>query len=162
VFKKFEKENLFQIMCADIVERFQLALMLSVIALRNMIEMAGSDIAFLPKSFIRGKSLVDSILSVSLNSLYLRLRLTNNQPVLFVIVSEMVVDWLKHAFITKFNHVRASVYGRFTDVLAKDVLLAGSMGTRSGRGHGSSSKSKNVSCCCPFSNIWIDRDADLR
>lgn len=49
---------------ADIVERFQLGLMLSVIALRNMIEMAGSDIAFLPKSFVRGKSLVDAILSV--------------------------------------------------------------------------------------------------
>ncbi|KAK6906918.1 hypothetical protein I203_100907 [Kwoniella mangroviensis CBS 8507] len=113
VFKKFEKENLFQIMCADIVERFQLSLMLSVIALRNMIEMAGSEIAFLPKSFIRGKNLVDSILS----------------PVLFVIVSEMIVDWLKHAFITKFNHVRASVYERFTDVLAKDVLLAGSLGS---------------------------------
>ncbi|WVR04077.1 hypothetical protein IAU60_001076 [Kwoniella sp. DSM 27419] len=122
VFKKFEKENLFQIMCADIVERFQLSLMLSVIALRNMIEMSGSDIAFLPKSFIRGKSLVDSILS----------------PVLFVIVSEMIVDWLKHAFITKFNHVRASVYERFTDVLAKDVLLAGSPGGSSrarGRNH---------------------------
>lgn len=40
----------------------------------------------------------------------------------------MSVDWLKHAFITKFNHVRASVYERFTDVLAKDVLLAGSLG----------------------------------
>ncbi|WVQ83537.1 hypothetical protein IAT38_005678 [Cryptococcus sp. DSM 104549] len=118
VFKKFEKENLFQIMCADIVERFQLSLMLSVIAIRNMIEMSGSDIAFLPKSFfIRGKSLVDSILS----------------PVLFVIVSEMMVDWLKHAFITKFNHVRASVYERFTDVLAKDVLLAGSSGGGGGR-----------------------------
>lgn len=39
----------------------------------------------------------------------------------------MLVDWLKHAFITKFNHVRSSVYGRFTDVLAKDVLLAGSL-----------------------------------
>ncbi|WRT65422.1 uncharacterized protein IL334_002365 [Kwoniella shivajii] len=120
VFKKFEKENLFQIMCADIVERFQLSLMLSVIALRNMIEMAGSEIAFLPKSFIRGKSLVDSILS----------------PVLFVIVSEMVVDWLKHAFITKFNHVRASVYERFTDVLAKDVLLAGSSGNSRNRMRG--------------------------
>lgn len=51
---------------ADIVERFQLALMLCVIALRNMIEMAGSDLAFLPKSFIRGRSLVDSIFSVSI------------------------------------------------------------------------------------------------
>jgi hypothetical protein len=38
----------------------------------------------------------------------------------------MLVDWLKHAFIAKFNHVRASVYDRFTDVLAKDVLVAGS------------------------------------
>ncbi|WWC87545.1 uncharacterized protein L201_002435 [Kwoniella dendrophila CBS 6074] len=120
VFKKFEKENLFQIMCADIVERFQLSLMLFVIALRNMIEMAGSEIAFLPKSFIRGKNLVDSILS----------------PVLFVIISEMVVDWLKHAFITKFNHVRASVYERFTDVLAKDVLLAGSSGNGRSRMRG--------------------------
>ncbi|KAK4685453.1 transmembrane anterior posterior transformation protein 1, partial [Tremellales sp. Uapishka_1] len=135
VFKKFEKENLFQIMCAgeyaicssisglittasDIVERFQLSLMLSVIALRNLIEMAGSEIAFLPKSFIRGKSLLETILS----------------PVLFVILSEMVVDWLKHAFITKFNHVRATVYDRFTDVLAKDVLLA------RGRGKGKERK----------------------
>ena len=33
--------------------------MLCVIAVRNFIEMAGSDIAFLPQSFIRGKSLVE-------------------------------------------------------------------------------------------------------
>ncbi|ORX36417.1 eukaryotic membrane protein family-domain-containing protein [Kockovaella imperatae] len=111
VFKKFDKENLLQIMCADIVERFQLSLMLSVIAIRNMIEMAGSDLAYLPKSFSAGKSLLDAIMS----------------PVVFVIVSEMLVDWLKHAFITKFNHVRASVYGRFTDVLAKDVLAVNTM-----------------------------------
>jgi hypothetical protein len=52
---------------ADIVERFQLGLMLSVIAVRNMIEMSGSDIAFLPKSFIRGKSLVETILSVRID-----------------------------------------------------------------------------------------------
>lgn len=48
----------------DIVERFQLGLMLSVIAVRNMIEMSGSDLAFLPKSFVKGKSLLDTILSV--------------------------------------------------------------------------------------------------
>ncbi len=47
------------------MERFQLGLMLSVIAVRNMVEMAGSDFAFLPKSFIRGKSLIDTIWSVS-------------------------------------------------------------------------------------------------
>lgn len=52
-------------MFPDIVERFQLGLMLSVIAARNMIEMSGSDLAFLPKSFVRGKSPLDTILSVS-------------------------------------------------------------------------------------------------
>jgi predicted metal-dependent phosphoesterase TrpH len=35
--------------------------------------------------------------------------------------SEMAVDWLKHAFITKFNHIRASVYDRYLDVLCKDA-----------------------------------------
>jgi hypothetical protein len=51
------------------------------------------------------------------------------------------VDWLKHAFITKFNHVRASVYGRFMDVLAKDVLFAGTLrGVHTGGG-------RNVSLC---------------
>lgn len=65
VFKKFEKENLFQIMCADIVERFQLSLMLTVISIRNTIEMAGSEFAFLPKSYSKGKSLLETIMSVS-------------------------------------------------------------------------------------------------
>ncbi|KAI8443717.1 eukaryotic membrane protein family-domain-containing protein [Phakopsora pachyrhizi] len=43
-------------------------------------------------------------------------------PVLIVILSEVLVDWLKHAFITKFNHIRPSVYGRFIDVLCKDLV----------------------------------------
>ncbi len=45
----------------------------------------------------------------------------------------MVTDWLKHAFITKFNHVRSSVYERYTDVLCKDMLLAGGLGKSSRR-----------------------------
>lgn len=79
VFKKFEKDNLFQITCAgeflamrarnhhrhgahtdtlrtDIVERFTLGLMLFFVAFRNLIELSGSDFDFsggffLPKSF---------------------------------------------------------------------------------------------------------------
>ncbi|CAH7685531.1 eukaryotic membrane protein family-domain-containing protein, partial [Phakopsora pachyrhizi] len=44
VFKKFEKENLFQMSCAGeyIVKRFQLSLMLTMIALQNIIELSGS------------------------------------------------------------------------------------------------------------------------
>ncbi|KAK3044350.1 hypothetical protein LTS18_001509, partial [Coniosporium uncinatum] len=45
VFKKFEKENLFQLTCADIVERFQLWLMLLIIAMRNIVEVGGLSIS---------------------------------------------------------------------------------------------------------------------
>lgn len=31
------------------------------------------------------------------------------------------MDWLKHAFITKFNHIRPSVYERYIDVLCRDL-----------------------------------------
>jgi len=32
----------------------------------------------------------------------------------------MFVDWLKHAYITKFNQYKPEVYSKFFDVLAKD------------------------------------------
>ncbi len=72
VFKKFEKDNLFQITCADIVERFTLVLMLVVVAFRNLIELSGSTFDFsegftLPKSFgwFRGNNVLWTISYVS-------------------------------------------------------------------------------------------------
>lgn len=121
VFKKFEKENLFQLTCADIVERFQLTLMLSCIGLRNLIEVSGGSSSSdgikvtssgpLPTSFtvFPSLTLIETIIS----------------PVLIVLLSECIVDWLKHAFITKFNHIRPSIYGRFMDVLCRDLVIAG-------------------------------------
>ncbi|MBW0530293.1 hypothetical protein O181_070008 [Austropuccinia psidii MF-1] len=118
VFKKFEKENLFQMSCADIVERFQLFLMLNMIAFRNLIELSGSTsilsstpaytFQYLPASFniFPSLSLIQTIFL----------------PALVVMFSEVIVDWLKHAFITKFNHIRPGVYGRFIDVLCKDLV----------------------------------------
>ena len=50
------------------------------------------------------------------------------QPVLTVMASETLVDWLKHAFITKFNHIRPSVYERYTDVLCRDLASASAVG----------------------------------
>lgn len=133
VFKKFEKENLFQLTCADVVERFQLWLMLLVIALRNIVEVGGLTISssstssssattsptnftntttsapafstsILPSSFTLLPSLFGAILS----------------PFLIVLGSEMLVDWLKHAYINKFNNFSPTLYSRFLDVLAKD------------------------------------------
>ncbi|KAL1748713.1 eukaryotic membrane protein family-domain-containing protein [Schizophyllum fasciatum] len=121
VFKKFEKDNLFQITCADIVERFTLALMLVVVAFRNLIELSGTEFDFtqgfvLPKSFgwFRGNNVLWTI----------------SYPVLTVLASEMVVDWLKHAFITKFNHIRPSVYERYADVLCRDLASGSAIGRR--------------------------------
>ncbi|PSS37851.1 hypothetical protein PHLCEN_2v319 [Hermanssonia centrifuga] len=126
VFKKFEKDNLFQITCADIVERFTLALMLVVVAFRNLIELSGSSFNFsegfaLPKSFgwFRGNNVLWTI----------------SYPVLSVMISEMLVDWLKHAFIAKFNHIRPSVYERYTDVLCRDLASGSAVGRRGARKH---------------------------
>ena len=48
-------------------------------------------------------------------------------------VSEMLVDWLKHAFITKFNHIRPSVYERYIDVLCRDLASGSAFGRRGAR-----------------------------
>ncbi len=123
VFKKFEKENLFQLTCADIVERFQLSLMLSFIAVRNLIELAGAQTdgasGPLPTSFtvLPSFNLLETIFA----------------PACLVLASECLVDWLKHAFITKFNHIRPAVYGRFMDVLCRDLVIAAPTHNSSGK-----------------------------
>lgn len=48
-------------------------------------------------------------------------------------ISEMLVDWLKHAFISKFNHIRPSVYERYTDVLCRDLSSGSAVGRRGAR-----------------------------
>ncbi len=58
---------------------------------------------------------------------------TYSQPVLTVMCSEMLVDWLKHAFITKFNHIRPSDYERYADVLCRDLTSGSAVGRRGSR-----------------------------
>ncbi|KAJ5495874.1 hypothetical protein N7539_000990 [Penicillium diatomitis] len=149
VFRKFEKENLFQLTCADVVERFQLWLMLTIIASRNIVETGafnfigdlglGSSLSgqtststnstplstpprsassilpqaftFFPSSILASVSSVNSFLPTFGQVL---------GPFLVVLGSEMLVDWLKHAYINKFNNYRPALYGRYLDVLAKD------------------------------------------
>ncbi|EAT86260.2 hypothetical protein SNOG_06429 [Parastagonospora nodorum SN15] len=132
VFKKFEKENLFQITCADIVERFQLWLMLLIIAMRNVVEVGGlsirsSDVSWtamftsgnLTSSATPPAFTASSILPMSF-TIFPKYVAQVLNPFLLVIGSEMVVDWLKHAYITKFNQYKPEVYSKFFDVLAKD------------------------------------------
>lgn len=146
VFKKFEKENLFQLTCADVVERFQLWLMLTIIASRNIVETGGLNIGISalsspftstnlmsnstsPVSSVSPPRLAASIIPSSFtwipdlfSSVSAFAPAVGNvlAPFLVVLGSEMLVDWIKHAYINKFNNTRPSIYGRYLDVLAKD------------------------------------------
>ena len=148
VFRKFEKENLFQLTCADVVERFQLWLMLTIIASRNIVETGAFNFigdlglgsgfsgqsststnstplstpprtasSILPQSFTFFPS---SILSSFNNVNFIPNLAQVLGPFLVVLGSEMFVDWLKHAYINKFNNYRPALYRRYLDVLAKD------------------------------------------
>lgn len=134
VFKKIEKENLFQLTCADVVERFQLWIMLLIIALRNIVEVGGLSI-HTSGTFFSGPSSESSPnpnvtataastgFGILPNAFTLLPNLAAVQvlsPFLLVLASEMLVDWLKHAYITKFNATTPKIYSRFLDVLAKD------------------------------------------
>ena len=137
VFKKFEKENLFQLTCADVVERFQIWLMLIIIASRNVVETGGlsrglnalnftttlessqtvrpnSSTSIFPSSFTLVPDLVSSLTTFAPAVGQVL------APFFVVLGSEMLVDWIKHAYINKFNNTRPAIYGRYLDVLAKD------------------------------------------
>ena len=125
VFKKIEKDNLFQLTCADVVERFQLWLMLLIIALRNIVEVGGLSLlnsADGAADFVKEATAPLRTSSILPNSFTI-LPIWSGEvlsPFLVVIGSEMIVDWIKHSYICKFNNVKPAVYQRYLDVLAKD------------------------------------------
>jgi len=43
------------------------------------------------------------------------------EPGIMVLGGEVLVDWLKHAFITKFNDIRPEVYDRYFQVVCKQI-----------------------------------------
>ena len=115
VFKRFEKETLFQLACADVVERFQLGVVLGTIGLRNLMELSGA-------SAMGGTGALGPLPTSFEVYPYVNVLFRTLNPVLTVLISEVLVDWLKHAFIAKQNHIRPAVYGRFVDVLCRDIL----------------------------------------
>lgn len=93
VFKKFDKNNLFQLTCADVRERFHLSILLVIVMIQTMREYSWKSEQFmimLPDCF-------------------------------WVMFTEFMVDWIKHAFITRFNEIPIDVYKEYTISLAYDV-----------------------------------------
>ena len=79
--------------CSDVRERFHLFALLFVVVLQTMKEYGWREESFW--------SLAPDCLTV--------------------LGAEIIVDWLKHAFITRFNEVSAEVYKDYTISLAYDL-----------------------------------------
>jgi hypothetical protein len=96
VFKSFKTENVFQIACSDTVERFQLLVFLIIICVHNL-----NDLSWQLSQ--------DTIWNI----IYI---------VLIVAGMEVIVDWLKHAFITRFNKMQSSIFQNFSKIIAMGVI----------------------------------------
>ncbi|KAJ3552413.1 hypothetical protein NPX13_g11118 [Xylaria arbuscula] len=126
VFKKIEKENLFQLTCSDVVERFQTWIILLIIGMRNVVEVGGLSVpgagSELDNGGLKpGPMHTSSILPASFQ--FLSAWLQSGEvlsPFVVVIGIEMMVDWIKHAYINKFNNVKPTIYKRMLDILCKD------------------------------------------
>uniref|UniRef100_A0A1B6ENU0 TAPT1-like protein n=1 Tax=Cuerna arida TaxID=1464854 RepID=A0A1B6ENU0_9HEMI len=93
VFKKFDKNNLFQVACSDVRERFHLFVLLFIVVLQTMKEYSWKE-----------------------ETLWLLV-----PDCVIVLLAEMIVDWVKHAFITRFNELPFMVYRDYTLSLAYDM-----------------------------------------
>lgn len=98
-FKKYSRENLFQISCSDIVERFQVFIFIFAVVGHNC-----SDLEW----------------DVSIKWLS-----SMGYMLLAVYLSECLVDWVKHCFVCKFNSLPYPLYTRFRSILAADFIAGG-------------------------------------
>ncbi|KAL8580812.1 hypothetical protein ACOMHN_017316 [Nucella lapillus] len=96
LFKRMDLNNLQQISCSDVKERFHYSVLLFVVFVRNMTEFQWNT---------------DQMWAIL-------------QDTLYVGFAEVVVDWVKHAFITKFNEIPSKTYRTFKINLAQDILTS--------------------------------------
>jgi len=97
VFKRFSKENLFQLSCSDVVERLHLFVFMICIMAQNVWDVGT---AYVTSEWILRMTLM----------------------VFTVCISECLVDWLKHCFVTKFNDLTPDLYPMFQSSLCSDIV----------------------------------------
>lgn len=102
IFKKFDSLNYFQILISDLIERFQILIFLVIINFRNLLE-------FLKNNNNNHKSELDIFKMLVYPSIY-------------VFGSEILVDWLKHCFITKYNFLSHKIYNSYLKILINDFI----------------------------------------
>lgn len=93
VMKRFSVQNVFQIGCADVVERFQILFF-----------------AF----FIVTQGIVQAVSPVKLGMAL--------EYFAWLMGSELLCDWMKHAFILKFNGYSSDIYRMYRYILVTDTV----------------------------------------
>ncbi|XP_033098382.1 transmembrane anterior posterior transformation protein 1-like isoform X2 [Anneissia japonica] len=93
-FKKLKKENLFEVACADIRERNIFVVILPMIVLLNMTEVSW-DLDLFSKWF---------------------------PSACIVVLVEILIDWVKHAFIVKCNNLQPEIYMEYRAKLAYQMF----------------------------------------
>lgn len=101
VFKKYDQNNLFQLACADITERFQILLFLFLVFLNTL--------------FTQGTSHLSEYLS------------NFAKIFLMIVVGESIADGVKHAFICKFNSINVDVYENYLHIIGMDITNTGTV-----------------------------------
>lgn len=96
VFKRFQPENVFQISCADARERITLWFMMYMVLVRNFSTKIDFDQLLEILPYMAG-----------------------------IIISEYLIDWVKHYFILKFNHITIEkCYREYCTLMANDIVMA--------------------------------------
>lgn len=95
-FKKFDKEALFVMSCGDITERFQIVLFFGLISALGVLH---------------------SESSLMIENLWMNL-----QVLACMVGAEMLADWIKHAFIAKFNKIGPGIYRKYARILRADYV----------------------------------------
>lgn len=98
IFKKYQIENLFQMLCNDIVERFTIFIFVLLILIQNLCYL-GFDNNFDAQIWF-----IDSF-----------------KLFLIMIGFEIIIDTIKHGFICKFNNLSINIYKSFYIRLSIDI-----------------------------------------
>ena len=135
IFKKFECSHLFQITAADMSERFQLVLVLFIMLCQQLSrtnstmsteEVHTSVWASLGAVIKSAADVLTGETGANTAPGENVVEYSTSLPHVMVVlwVCEMFVDWIKHAFIVKFNDIPHCTYTDLAHILAADVLTA--------------------------------------
>lgn len=91
----------------DMVERFQIGVNLCIVAMQNIADQGASSTVLMNVCENLARSHVQIL-----------------ESVLMVMMSEVLVDWIKHAFITKFNLIEPKLYDIFFTIVSRDIVAS--------------------------------------